>query len=277
MKYKVLLILFIACSSSSLGTQSVPSLCLDKGTEMHNNSVALSQLFETYIENGNNDAFIELWESSIHTSINIQLQERLLWRAFICKNRTLFEYLIVKTSPICSLPTDYPLVYPLLSTSDNRIGFFLDALLSCYNNPYGFENSLSIIYGEPHISGFVHLNIRRAVLSNVLYYHYSLKWESSHQQRLAESEWMEVLNRYPIANHFMNGEVIPLPPTCSNEELIFIMDNLFLSFDKLCCLFINIDSNRIITEDGKTLEQYAECTNNWLFVKLFQHLKTREF
>lgn len=281
MKHKVLLIIFIVCSPSSLSMQSVPHPRLDEGEAMHQEhsirSDGLSQIFEAYIESSNNDAFIELWENNCkHTSINLQLQERLLWRAFIYKNLTLFEYLIEKTSPICSQPSDYPLIYPLLTTSDKRIGVFLDALLSQYNKPYGFENSLSIIYSEPNIGGFVHLNTRRSVLSNVLYYHYNLKWGSSIQQKRAENEWKVLLNQYPIVNHFLNGKLIALPTTCSNEELVFIIDNLFLPLDKLHCLFININGNRIITEDGKTIEQYAECTNNWLFVKLFRYIKSRD-
>lgn len=190
------------------------------------------------------------------------------------KKHDFFEYIVQNTNAPCSNPCEYPLIYPLLSSPDKRDRYFLETLLKYNNNPYGFADGLDIIYREPSIGvGFVTLNKGRALMSNVLFYYYRLNWKDLLHRAKAEKEWRAILNLHPVANHFMNGYITPLPSSCPNDDIVFIIDNLFLLLDKLKYLFSNISVDRIITEQGETPLQYATRTKNLLFVKLFMELE----
>jgi len=281
MAYKVLyLLVFFSIAltpRSAIGNEPLLSSHMgEEGDEQYSKIIeeAKSALLECIIDN-KYESFVGLWEkNNQYVTSNKQLQEILIWHSFIEKKHNFFEYIVRNIKAPCSSPCEYPLIYPLLSSSDKRDRYFLETLLKYNNNPYGFADGLDIIYREPSIGvGMVTLNNSRALMSNVLFYYYHLNWKNLQHRAKAEKEWREILNLHPVANHFMNGFITPLPSNCPNEDIVFIIDNLFLPLDKLEYLFSNISVDRIITEQDETPLQYATRTKNWLFVKLFMELE----
>lgn len=200
------------------------------------------------------------------------MKGELLWRAFIQRDATLFERLLKETPELCTYQEKHELVLALLDNqTENRAKYFLDLFLR-YNRLDDFQNAIIMVLERPELGGVVPQNPGKLVLYNILLYKYKMNWLALRYKKKAEDKWALIKSEYPSTRCFMDGNLSPLPPDCSEKDILFIMDNLYLPMDDLLILFSRIDMGSPITPEGDTPFTFAAKTNNWLYLKLFIEL-----